>query len=54
MKEAPLNFEIFKRIQAVTHTRTQTALAEILRSGNRAFPTPKTAIRAGGLVYDAL
>ena len=30
MKEAPLNFEIFKRIQAVTHTRTQTALAEIL------------------------
>lgn len=30
MKEAPLNFEIFKRIQAVTRTRTQTALAEIL------------------------
>lgn len=54
MKEAPLNFEIFKRIQAVTHTRTQTALAEILEIKQSSISDAKRRQSVPGAWYMTL
>lgn len=54
MKEAPLNFEIFKRIQAVTHTRTQTALAEILEIRQSSISDAKRRQSVPGAWYMTL
>ena len=54
MKEAPLNFEIFKRIQAVTRTRTQTALAEILEIRQSSISDAKRRQSVPGAWYMTL
>ena len=54
MKEAPLNFEIFKRIQAVTRTRTQTALAEILEIRQSSISDAKRRQSVPGAWYITL
>lgn len=54
MKEAPLNFEIFKRIQAVTNIRTQTALAEILEIRQSSISDAKRRQSVPGAWYMTL